>query len=1287
MKRHAHSLFWFLYWGLALFGALIAAILLTLKILVQDLSSYKSDLADLLSNRLVAQVHIADIKGSWRGWQPVVEVRGLSVDRVKAEPGLSVALLKGQFALDPVASLKMLSPVFSQFDVEGLTARYDLIEATASQPSGERSAGHQGSDSAASSLAFLLQQSSMNFSDTQIVLSNLKGEEISVSPIDLSLRHDGLMHQLKVYADLVTAKGTAKLRFVAETEGNPSREQIDFFFDLERLDHQLINPWLGLIDIELEDLQASQQVWGKAFRGRLEHLIAKTRIKQFKYEDIQLSDFVLDTSLIRKEHSFQFQVNDVSLQAGRSELSLPRLSVDLVREGARIYPQQLMLKKIHLDPIVDWVGRQSFIPEGIKQATLALEPQGVLENVRVKWPEKGSLEDFFLEADLNEVGIEAWDDIPEIKGINGLLNVNKAGGQIHLVSTDFAMHYPTLFDYRWRYPSADGVVGWRFEDQGVVVASQLLHLKDQHVNASGRFSIYLPYDRNEQPLLNLQIGMQASDGLQAKYYIPPQEVGQETYDWLVKAIKAGRINRAGFVLNGVTRVRLPDYQMPAVQLFFDLSEATFEYEPGWPAVKNADGFVFFRNGELTAESTGGYLYDSKIEHAWVHLPVSTEKLLVAGSTAGSAKDIGRLLTKSPLRKEVGDELNKWKMSGRSTTALSLDLPLYTSKLPKVKVTTDLSAGSFSSEADNIHFSSIRGRVVYDSKRGLSASKLNAQLFDRAVSAKIESSANKTQVTIDGQVETNTLRQWLELDLLKVAKGELAYQAVLDMCPGKACDQLSVTSDLQGVALAAPEPFRKDAESSMPFNLISDLGRQYQDNRSAIRLNLDNKLRGIIVAKGNDVERARFTFGGARPAVPAKPGIWMDGEVMLLDYEQLDDFLTVAGFIGAADNERGRESDSAGLKQVDLDIGTFVLQGHAIDALSIKLQPVDQGWLLETKSPNIQGSLLIPEAPEQVYRIKLDRLVLNRENDEEIKEDLEESVSVEADLQPTEVPRVDFSVDEFVINERSFGSWRFFMEPTQDGAVIKQIEADMHGATVSGELRWIKAAEEYSDLTVKLDSQDFRPALKAWKLNEAIETKKLNAYLQLNWSGAPWAFELPGLGGEIQFKARQGRILDVGQSGNFLRIFGILNLQSLGRRLRLDFSDLFKSGVTFDEMSANYKIEKGVATTTEPFLMTGPSANMAMQGDLDLVNETVDKNIEVALPVTDNIPLVSVLLGAPQVAGAVFLFDKLIGDPLAKFSTIKYRMTGDWSNPVIDVKDAPKAEEDPNPNTLERDING
>ena len=380
-----------------------------------------------------------------------------------------------------------------------------------------------------------------------------------------------------------------------------------------------------------------------------------------------------------------------------------------------------------------------------------------------------------------------------------------------------------------------------------------------------------------------------------------------------------------------------------------------------------------------------------------------------------------------------------------------------------------------------------------------------------------------------------------------------------------------------------------------------------------------------------------------------------------------------GFAGEkVEPETGAEESSL-LQTISLDIGRFVFDDIELENLSAQLTPASKGCDLKASGPQLAGSLFIPESSKGIYKADLDYLIINTpDSDDQFEEAMPEPPVDSKDL-----PFLNFKVKELTLNEKPMGQWSFELVPIVNGVIVENITASFHDAEARGEVRWKDDSDQRSHLTLRLDSDDFGKVLDAWGVSKSLETKSLKSYLQLSWDGAPWEFDIAKADGEIQFTAKNGRLLDVGNAGNFLRVFGILNLQSLGRRLRLDFSDLFKSGVAFDEMKANYAIEKGIAKTTEPFVMVGPSVNMAMQGSLDLDKETVDKDIEVAIPVTGNIPLVSVLLGAPQVAGAVFLFDKLIGDPLAKFSTVKYHMSGDWSDPQIDVYNAKDDQQDSN----------
>lgn len=1266
MKRIAHSLAWYLYWLSALLLALLATLMITAKVVFEDIDSYRMDIQKHLSDQLQAKVHLGKLQGSWQGWKPALEIKSFSITELNDAPGLEVGLLQANLEVDPAASLKVLEPVFSKFEFDGLKVRYDLTKADQQQNADIANVlpqnTHPVSDAGADLLTLLLHQSDIDLSGTRVEVVSKTGEEIAIAPIHLRMQHDGVMHQLLVSADLETEKGQAAVNFAAEVLGNPSRNPVDFYLNVEGLDQNILNPWLRLADLELETYQASQQIWGRANNGKLIFLTGKTRVNNFKFREYELDEFSLHTALVRRDRSYQLQVTDLYVAGAEKKLSLPTISLDLVRAGNSIQPKSLMVDQLDLSAAHNWLIQQPFVPENAVDIIKTFAPQGNVENILVSWGEDEELQNFKLSADLREVGINAWDDVPELKGINGLLSADASGGKIHLKSQDFTMHYPTLFTDRWQYSSADGVIGWRFEDKGVVVASELLHLADEYVSASGRFSIYLPYSRDEQPLLNLQIGMKSSEGTQARYYIPPKEVGEKTYEWLVEAIKEGHIKQAGFVLNGVTRARLPDYQLPVVQMFFDLEGATFAYQPGWPAIKQSDAFIFFRNGELLAEATGGYIYDSEIEHAWVHLPQTTDKLFVNGSVKGQATDIYKLLTESALKEEVGDDLAAWKMSGNVSTQLELNIPLYTARQPMVQVNTSLTDARFESEEDKLHFSEITGIVSYDSSSGLQSEALKARLFNQPVAARITSSKKKTQVYIDSAIESERLKEWLDLELLNLAKGKIKYQARLDMCPGKACNQLVIGSDLQGVEIDAPAPLSKVAAQKGHLSVVSDLGRGYKDERSAVRLNLGNQLRGIMVTKGQSIERARFSLGGLRPQVPNTPGIWLDGEIDYLDYDDLDRFMTKAGFSEEKPKNTSQEQEASLLKSIDLKIGQFVFNDIQLNQLNTQLMPGEKGWNLNVSGPEVAGSLFMPEASNVPYYANLDYLNVTTKDDEE---ELEE-VFAEEPVNAKELPLLDFTVKEFTLNNKPMGQLSFNLLPIVNGIVVENIKVKLFEAVANGEIRWRSENDQRSYLTLRLDSDDFGKVLEAWGISKSLETKSLKSYVQLNWDGAPWEFDIANADGEVQFAAKDGRLIDVGNAGNFLRVFGILNLQSLGRRLRLDFSDLFETGVAFDEMNANYAIDNGIATTTEPFVMVGPSVNMALQGSLDLENETVDKDIEVAIPVTGNIPLVSVLLGAPQVAGAVFLLDKLIGDPLAKFSTVKYHMSGDWGDPEIKI---------------------
>ena len=267
---------------------------------------------------------------------------------------------------------------------------------------------------------------------------------------------------------------------------------------------------------------------------------------------------------------------------------------------------------------------------------------------------------------------------------------------------------------------------------------------------------------------------------------------------------------------------------------------------------------------------------------------------------------------------------------------------------------------------------------------------------------------------------------------------------------------------------------------------------------------------------------------------------------------------------------------------------------------------------------------------------------------------------------SQFPRLDLQIDDLRVGQRALGHWRLRMQPQAQGMIFEDIQGQLLDFNVNARAHWQAGSRPTTDLTLNLSGSDLADVLELWGQGRPIETSRLVSTAQLTWAGTPWQFGVADLDGFFSFKADEGRIIESGSGANFLRVFGILNLNTLSRRLRLDFSDLLQRGLVFDELKAGYDLNRGLATTRDPLILTGPSASMEIVGSVNLNTQQLDKKIQVSVPLSSNLTLGAVLLGAPQVAGALFIFDKIMGDRIEKMTRIAYTLTGHWDDPQLNL---------------------
>ena len=143
-----------------------------------------------------------------------------------------------------------------------------------------------------------------------------------------------------------------------------------------------------------------------------------------------------------------------------------------------------------------------------------------------------------------------------------------------------------------------------------------------------------------------------------------------------------------------------------------------------------------------------------------------------------------------------------------------------------------------------------------------------------------------------------------------------------------------------------------------------------------------------------------------------------------------------------------------------------------------------------------------------------------------------------------------------------------------------------------------------------------------------------------------------------------------------KLLGVLSLQSLPRRLTLDFRDIFSDGLAFDEIVGTVKVTRGVATT-ENFRIQGPAVRVQMSGDVDLSAETQKLRVKVFPSFSDSLSVAGALLGGPVAGIASFLVQKILKDPFDQIVAYEYGVTGTWADPQvskIESGPAPAAEQ-------------
>lgn len=1250
------------------------------RMLVPTVENYQQELVAQVEELTGRHIELRSLQGQMQGAQPVLTLRGLRVHE-SLQPDSEVL-----FDLDDVTarlnvwrSLWLRRPVMDALQIRGLALSLSEDEQGQwhLQGVGERTRRLGALEQAVNTLR---EQRRITLLDTRIEVSPFGEPRWQFEHGDMTLLNGDGWHRLDGHLSLPAGE-RLRWQVSALMPGDQlSDASLGFFVELPASDWSRWLPHDWLERSHLRELTAGGRFWGSWQDGRLQRLQGTLIAPQIRLHNGErepvLHDLFSRFEYLDASDGRQLHVQDLSLHMG--ENVWPTTNV-LLRQGEQPGQWSLALDRLRLDRLREWV--ELLAPDQPVAELLAeLAPEGTVRQLQVGGIDtSGQLDGLHLAARLDAVGVAAFRNAPAVSGISGTVHGTPAQGELRIDAGPWSMQLPNLFPERWQYRRAQGLLNWRWSrEQGLQLDSPGLSVSGDDGQADASLALHLP-PSGQTPTMDLRVALHDSQAPVHRAYLPVRSQGfsPALATWMAASGIQGQVPLAIFEYRG-SLLKGASAEERDIGLFARLRQGELVFQSGWPPLTEVDAELLLRGGLLDIRATHARLLDAQADGARVYGQLMNQdgplQLHVESAFSGSVGDALKLMQDSPLAELTGNPLAGWSGEGQVNGDLALAIPLRRSGESAAQLQADIDFQLDGARVDipqlQAPLEQLRGRFNFTRGTGLRADDLSARFLGAAVEGSLTPRGERAQrLALSGQHSVEQLAAWPLLKALPagLAGGSLRWQAQVDIAAGQ--QQLQLRSDLAGLALTLPAPFGKSAQDTRATQLDLQLSGGQQRWHLQADDGLDARLRTGGGELAGDI---RYASGAAQ--TPTQPGLAVQARVPTLDWNTWHswlDQLSAASQTGAGSVAKPGPADMP-LRELEVRAAEFTGFGLSLDDAWARVQQGQQQWLIDIEQAEVAGQVRVPRERGDPLTLDLQRLNLPRSEASRNRPPLGQAAASTpsepqdplADFRPSSLPALDVSIDQLSWGEQPVGAVSFMLRPDATGAHLPELNVDLRGLRMTGSMDW-REQPAHTVFEGSLEADDIGQVLTNWEYAPTITSDSFVTNAALNWPGSPAAFSLRTSSGTLGIAARDGMLQSGEGSAEALRVFGLLNFNALTRRLRLDFSDLFSKGTAYDSLDAGLYVENGVLHSEEPVVLDGPGVKMQMEGKLNLRSNQVDMGLLVTLPVTNNLPLAAIIAGAPQIGGVLFLADKILGDKVARFASVKYRVSGDWQKPDVD----------------------
>jgi len=613
-------------------------------------------------------------------------------------------------------------------------------------------------------------------------------------------------------------------------------------------------------------------------------------------------------------------------------------------------------------------------------------------------------------------------------------------------------------------------------------------------------------------------------------------------------------------------------------------------------------------------------------------------LLVRGTALGPTSEFLRFIEQSPVAEKIDRFTDGMKTQGSGSLNLELDIPLRRALDTKMRGDYRFQNNQLQPLAALPPLTQVNGRLLL-TESTVSAQDINGQVFGGPLKVQVKSVGDKVGVVATGTASIGEVSKHFGWPLINHLSGNAGWKADINIRRRNA--DVVVESDLLGISSPLPEPLNKNA--TMPLALRIE--RTAPDaQREQYRITLGKVAQGLIVRKGETWERGVFAVGDAEPRLPEK-GLAVRVATPRIDADAWKNFLP-------AEATGGGDGGSLPLNQVTLKTPQLHLFDRDYSQVDLSLRPREGGWQIGLNTREAVGDVFWKSAGEGWVEGNFKRLVVRPAAE----------VADGASSLINTLPGMSLSVDDFYIGERSLGRLDLKARNDKGAWHLDMLSLDNPDGGLKGKGIWLNTGRHQTHLDFELNARDVGKLLDRLGYVDTVRRGKAKMTGDLQWNGPLTGIHYPSLTGQLNVEAEKGQFnkLEPGVG----KLLGLISLQSLPRRLTLDFRDIFSDGLAFDSIEGKLSVRKGVMRTVEPLRINGPATQIEMQGETDLKAETQDMQVVVRPEIGGLAAVGAAALVNPVIGAAALVANTVLQKPLNRLFSYRYHVTGTWADPKV-----------------------